>query len=265
MRGYSCYPERMPKINVYLPDDLAAAVREAGFPVSPVCQEALAAAVRKVNRARKAISAIRDPGFDPGQHPALGSSLQSRMTPRLDEVFRLSRRADGSPAGTGRLLLGVLEVGHNLGLRLLQAVDIDPDELAGALRQADLTEQAATPGAGGPVTDPGPGPDLTRPAWRAVATALEAAIELGRNYLGCEHLVLGLAAETDGAAGRVLRDLGADPAAARKALTSILAGYVHGREADTPAGAEALGEIMHRLDALEARVATLGAVSGQPG
>jgi len=250
----------MPKINVYLPDDLAAAVRAAGIPVSPVCQEALATAVRKVNRARKAISAIRDPGFDPGQHPVLGSSLHSRMTPRLGEVFRLARPPDGGPAGTGQLLLGVLEEGHNLGLRLLQAVDIDPEELAAVLRQADLTEPTLDTGAR--ITDPGPGPDLTGPAWRAVATALETAIELGHNYLGCEHLALGLAAETDSVAGRVLRDLGADPAATRKALTSVLAGYVHGRQADTPVGTEVLGEILRRLDALEARVATPGSVSG---
>lgn len=249
----------MPKINVYLPDDLAAAVREAGFPVSPVCQEALAAAVRKVNSARKAISAIRDPGFDPGQHPTLGSRLQSRMTPRLDEVFRLAGQAGGGPAGTGQLLLGVLEEGHNLGLRLLQAVDIDPDELTAALRQADLAEPE-TLDAGGP--DPGLGPDLTRPAWRAIAAALEAAIDLGHNYLGCEHLVLGLAAETDSVAGRMLRDLGLDPVAARKALMSVLAGYVHGREDDTPPVTEALGEIMRRLDALEARVTHPGAVTG---
>jgi Clp amino terminal domain, pathogenicity island component/Post-segregation antitoxin CcdA len=260
MRGYRCYPRRVPKINVYLPDDLAAAVRAAGIPVSPVCQEALATAVRKVNRARKAISAIRDPGFDPGQHPVLGSSLQSRMTPRLGEVFRLARQADGGPAGTGQLLLGVLEEGHNLGLRLLQAVDIDAGELAAVLRQADLTEPALV--AGAPVTDPGPGPDLTGPAWRAVATALETAIELGHSYLGCEHLALGLAAETDSVAGRVLRDLGADPAAARKALTSVLAGHVHGRQPDVPAGTEVLGEVLRRLDALEARVAALGGVSG---
>src|SRR5438552_354467 len=181
----------MPKINVYLPDDLAAAVRAAGFPVSPVCQEALAVAVRNVSRARKAIAAIRDPGFDPGRHPALASSLRSRMTPRLEEVLRLARQA-GGPAGTGRLLLGVLEEGHNLGLRLLQALDIDIGELAAVLRQADLTEQV--PDVGGP--DPGPGPDLTRPAWRAVATALEAVIELGHTYLGCEHVGLALAAET---------------------------------------------------------------------
>ena len=153
----------------------------------------------------------------------------------------------------------MLEEGHNLGLRLLQAVDIDPDELAAAVAQADLTEPG-TSDADEP--DPGPGPDLTRPAWRAVAAALEAAIELGHNYLGCEHLVLGLAAETDSVAGRVLRDLGAEPAAARKALPSILAGYAHGRQADTPAGEEGLTDIMRRLDALEARVATLGGVSG---
>ena len=259
MRGYRWYAERMPKINVYLPDDLAAAVRAAGFPVSPVCQEALATAVRSVNRARKVIGAIRDPGFDPGQYPALAGRLQSRMTPRLQEVFRLARQAGGDPAGTGQLLTGVLEEGDNLGLRLLQAMDIDTDELAAGLRQADLTEPG-TPDAGEP--GPGPGPDLTRPAWQAVATALEAVIELGHNYLGCEHLVLGLAAETHGVAGRALRDLGADPAAARKALTSILAGYVLGRQTDTPAGAEALGEVMRRLDALEARVASLGTVSG---
>jgi ATP-dependent Clp protease ATP-binding subunit ClpA len=249
----------MPKINVYLPDDLAAAVRAAGFPVSPVCQEALARVVRKVNRARQAIGAIRDPGFDPGQHPALGSALQGRMTPRLKEVLRLARPADGGPAGTGQLLLGVLEEGHNLGVRLLQALDIDPDELAAAVAQADLTEPGTLDGL---ITDSGPGPDLTRPAWLAVATTLETAIELGHNYLGCEHLVLGLAAESESVAGRVLRDLGADPASARKALTSILAGYVLGRQADAPAGGtEALGEIMRRLDELEARVATLGGVS----
>ena len=36
----------MPKINVYLPDELADAVREAGLPVSPICQRALEQAVR---------------------------------------------------------------------------------------------------------------------------------------------------------------------------------------------------------------------------
>ncbi len=255
----------MPKINVYLPDDLAAAVRAAGVPVSPVCQQALAAAVRAVNSVRQAISAIRDPGFHPGHHPVLGRRVQSRMTPRLAEAVRLAGLYPGR-TGTGQLLLGVLAEGHNLGIRLLQAIDIDPEELAAALRQADLTEQdpGAGPAAAADDAEPGPGPrpDLTRPAWRAVATALEAAVELGHNYLGCEHLVLGLVAEADSGAGRVLREVGAEPAAAHRALTSILAGYDAGREAAPPAGTQALGEITRRLDALEARVASLGAGGG---
>lgn len=251
----------MPKINVYLPDDLAAAVRAAGVPVSPVCQHALAAAVREVNGVRQAISAIRDPGFDPGRHPVLGRRVQSRMTPRLAEAVRLAGLYPGR-TGTGQLLLGVLAEGHNLGIRLLEAMDIDPDELAEALRQADLTEQDLGADPGEAAAEPGPGPDLTRPAWQAVATALEAAIELGHNYLGCEHLVLGLAAEAGSGAGRVLRELGAEPAAARRALASILAGYAAGREAAPPAGTQALGEIVRRLDALESRVASLGAGGG---
>ena len=59
----------MPKINVYLPDDLANAVREAGIPVSPVCQKALAEAVRRVGRARKTVERLRDPDFDPAGVP----------------------------------------------------------------------------------------------------------------------------------------------------------------------------------------------------
>ena len=211
----------MPKINVYLPDDLAAAVRAAGIPVSPVCQHALATAVRTVNRARKAISAIRDPGFDPGHHPVLGSSLHSRMTPRLAEAFRLAGLYPGGPAlGSccSACSRRATTWGYGCCRRWTSIRRAGRGPAAGGPDRADPAD--ATPRA---TTDPGPGPDLTGPAWRAVATALETAIELGHNYLGCEHLALGLAAETDSVAGRVLRDLGADPAAARKALTSVLA------------------------------------------
>ncbi len=259
----------MPKINVYLPDDLAAAVRAAGVPVSPVCQQALATAVRMVNRTRQAISMIRDPGFDPVSHPAMTSRAQGRMTPRLLEAFGLARQAGGDRTGTGQLLLALVEQGDNLGVRLLQAMEIDPGELTAALRQADLAEPgtnrdgaAGRAGAGRPDAGTVLGADLTRPAWQVIATAMEAAVDLGHNYLGCEHLVLGLVADTGGVAGRVLRELGADPAAARKTLGAILAGYVHGRQATPQAGTGALGEILRRLDALEARVASLSAVSG---
>ncbi len=43
----------MPKINVYLPDELAAAVKEADLPVSAICQTALQKAVRDVTSAAR--------------------------------------------------------------------------------------------------------------------------------------------------------------------------------------------------------------------
>jgi ATP-dependent Clp protease ATP-binding subunit ClpA len=51
------------------------------------------------------------------------------------------------------------------------------------------------------------------------------AISLGHNYVGCEHLLLGLASETEGTGGAVLRDLGADARPVRRAVTAALAGY----------------------------------------
>ena len=64
----------MPKINVYLPDDLAAAVRDAHVPVSAVCQNALERAVRDVTSLR---ATDRPP---PADHPGLGTF--ARFTPR---------------------------------------------------------------------------------------------------------------------------------------------------------------------------------------
>ncbi|MFD0891108.1 type II toxin-antitoxin system CcdA family antitoxin, partial [Streptosporangium algeriense] len=52
----------MPKINVYLPDELAEAVRAAGVPVSAVCQRALEQAVRRITAIRE--TGLGSPGLD---------------------------------------------------------------------------------------------------------------------------------------------------------------------------------------------------------
>lgn len=244
----------MPKINVYLPDDLATAVRAAGIPVSPVCQQALAEAVRAVSTARKAIELIRSLDFDPGSHPNIQERMAARMTARLSEMFSQARQAAGGQAGTTHLLSALLDHGSGqaLGALLLEAIDISPEQVRGQLSQAGQ-DPAAENGHGD-----GPG-GLTRQAWLALAAALEAAIELGHNYLGSEHLVLGLLAEEDSAGGRVLRELGGDQAKARRVLTSMLSAYQHGREKTASAGADVLGEVMRRLDSLESKVASLSA------
>ncbi|MFC7649605.1 Clp protease N-terminal domain-containing protein [Streptosporangium lutulentum] len=105
----------------------------------------------------------------------------------------------------------------------------------------------------------------------SAAAALEMTVTdataLGHNYIGCEHLLLGLIAEPDGAAGQILRGLGAEQRLTRRAVSAALAGYVHLR-AQTQASAtpppppdaasalsaavrEELRPILRRLERLE--------------
>ncbi|MDF2709097.1 Clp protease N-terminal domain-containing protein [Nonomuraea muscovyensis] len=216
----------MPKINVYLPDDLAEAVKEAGVPVSAVCQRALEQAVRRITAIRQ--TALTDLDLD----QATGSLAY--MTARTRAVLKLAverARADGSPAvGTGHLLGGMLAEGTNLALHVLRAIEIEPRAVERLL--------AGQPAAEGDDPAGDDGLRLSSAAAAALEFAVTEATSLGHNYIGCEHLLLGLATEPDGIAGRVLRPLGAEPRPVRRAVVAALAGYVHLR-AQTQNGANA--------------------------
>jgi ATP-dependent Clp protease ATP-binding subunit ClpA len=253
----------MPKVNVYLPEDLAAAVRQAGIPVSPVCQRALAEAVRQVGRGRRAVGRLRDPDFDPGAVPQVGARIRNLMTPRLSEAVRLARAAAGAggEVATTHLLIGLLDEGDNLGVRVLQAHDVDVEEIRNAAVQIDAEngQPAAAPSPA--QTDQG-GDEvlwsrLSQSARLSIASTLEAAIDLGHNYLGCEHLLLGLLDSEDSGAARVLRSFGLDAAGARRAVASAIAGFAHARQTAAPVAATQLDEIVRRLEAVERRLGSV--------
>ena len=247
----------MPKINVYLPDDLAAAVKRSGIPVSPVCQQALAQAVRQVAAARKVIDAIRDATLDDAALAAAEQGGAPGMTARLLGIIESveQQAGPGELIGTGALLTGLLDEGANLAVGLLTALEVDTDELRQAIAdacaaQAELDESAEVAGSG----------LLHRLSWtarNAIAVAIEAALELGHNYIGTEHLLLGLVADPASQAGQALRRHGVEPAAARRALTSALAGYAHGRLATGLAGN--LADVASRLAEVERRLAEIRA------
>jgi hypothetical protein len=239
-------------------------VREAGIPVSPVCHKALAEAVRLVSRAGKTVERLRDPDFDPAAVPQIGSRIGSLMTLRLSQAIRLAGEVSG-PAGrveTKHLLIGLLDEGHNLGVRLLQALGVDADELRDAALQIDAAEAspAAAGEPGGPRTsgDASLWTGLSLPARMSIAAALEASIDLGHNYLGCEHLLLGLLDIPDSEAARVLHSFGVDEASARRAVTSAISGFTHAWETSATADTSKLDEIVHRLDAVERRLGSAG-------
>ncbi|MDH2427896.1 Clp protease N-terminal domain-containing protein [Sphaerisporangium sp. TRM90804] len=213
----------MPKINVYLPDDLADAVKEAGVPVSAVCQRALEQAVRRVTAIRA--TTLGDLGTG---DPTAGLA---HFTARARTVLKLAveqARADSAPdVGTEHLLGALLAEGSNVALHVLRAVEIEPAQVGRnlALRSAQTTD------------DQDAARHFSTPAANALELTVTEATALGHNYIGCEHLLLGLVTEPDGTAGQVLRALGAEPKATRRAVVAWLSGYIHLRTQDEQAAA----------------------------
>ncbi len=241
----------MPKINVYLPDDLAEAVKEAQLPVSAICQGALQQAVRDVTAARATDSAPRT--FDA---PGMGR-LGSRFTPRARHAVAraqdAARELGNNFVGTEHLLLGVLREPGNLALQVLHALDVDPADVdAEAVATiASSTERAM------PCDDESL--PFTKLSKQALETTAKEAIALAHNYIGCEHLLLGLLATDDGTASQVLRRMGLELRTTRRTIVTVLSGYVQAKT-DAAAGAKAtetdtMQQILRRLDAIEQRLA----------
>jgi ATP-dependent Clp protease ATP-binding subunit ClpC len=250
----------MPKINVYLPDDLATAVREAGIAVSPICQHALAEAVRAVGQARKMVERLRDPDFDPASVPLIGARIAGRMTPRLSEAIRLARELSGPPdlVGTGHLLMGLLDEGNNLAVSVLGALDVDLEELRNAALAMGTGEEGVTAPAENGRLDSELGASLwaglSFQSRLAIASALEVSVDLAHNYLGCEHLLIGLLSNPDNGASRALESFGVDRASAYRAVTTAVAGFAHAKQMSATSEVSKLDAISRRLDDLERRL-----------
>ncbi len=236
----------MPKVNVYLPDDLAESVKDIGLPVSAICQRALELSVKRVSVIRSAtLSAL------PGEDPTSGlTSFTLRAKQALKHAVAAAEERGGAEVGTRDLLRGMITEGANLALQILRLVDVPADAV---LRELDGLASQPSQGA----------VRMSSTAANALELAVIEALALGHNYVGCEHLLLGLVAEPDGAGGKVLRGLGADGKQVRQAVSAALAGYRHlranqaatgetaGETATGDAATRALEEILRRLDRLE--------------
>lgn len=246
----------MPKINVYLPDDLAAAVRDARLPVSPICQRALAEALRTVGAARRGLELLRDPEFDPRRHPQIGERIAARMTPRAASAVDRARGHAGpaAPVRPTDLLIGVLDEPGNLAVQILAALDVDLTALRAAAVDAG---EMAGPSPELTIDAPGdPLADLSTEARVVLGAALEASIELGHNFLGCEHLLLALTEpDAGGDARHALGDTGVSADTLRRAIRPAVAGATLGLA--TAQHAAAPQSVMSRLDALERRLEEL--------
>ena len=160
--------------------------------------------------------------------------------------------------GTEHLLLGVLDQPHNLALAVLEALDIEPPDL-----RAELVASMPRPPA---AAKEGKGRARFSAGAKSVLEAsLKEALGFGHNYIGCEHLLLGLLSTDDGLASQVLRQMGLELRTTRRAVASALAGFTAARRTERsrrPAAGRSrsgrdpvLTQILERLDAIEGRLA----------
>ena len=123
-----------------------------------------------------------------------------------------ARRLRHNYIGTEHLLLGLLREEDGLAARVLASRDV---RLDGAREQV-----ARIVGEGDDVR-PGQIPFTPR-AKKVLELSLREAIALGHNYIGTEHLLLGVAREDGGVASQILRDAGLDAKAIRDGVMHVL-------------------------------------------
>ena len=142
-----------------------------------------------------------------------------RFTDRARRVLVLAqeeaRLLEHNFIGTEHLLLGLISEGEGVAAKALENLGI-------ALQAVRSKVKETIGPASGELTGP---PPFTPRAKKVLELSLREALPLGHNYIGTEHMLLGLAREGEGVAAQVLEDLGADLSEVRAAVMGMLSGY----------------------------------------
>jgi ATP-dependent Clp protease ATP-binding subunit ClpC len=161
--------------------------------------------------------------------------MNDKFTERVRKVIYLARdeanRLQHDYIGTEHLLLGIVREGEGIAARVLQKLDLDLDQIQQAI------ENIVRPS--GDTLTLGEVP-LTPRGKRVLELSIEEARLLGHNYVGTEHLLLGLIREGEGVAARVLLELGVDRKRVREEIMKMIhqGGAGRGSERGKPAKSE---------------------------
>ncbi|HET6657094.1 MAG TPA: Clp protease N-terminal domain-containing protein [Gaiellaceae bacterium] len=141
-----------------------------------------------------------------------------RFTERARQVVVLAqdeaRYLKHNYIGTEHLLLGLLREEEGLAARVLESLGLSTEAVrAQVARIVGPGDEVAT----GQIP-------FTPRAKKVLELALREALSLGHNYIGTEHVLLGLVRENDGVAARVLLDFGADAETVRNEIIGLLSG-----------------------------------------
>ena len=142
-----------------------------------------------------------------------------RFTDRARRVVVLAqdeaRSLNHNYIGTEHLLLGLITEGEGVAAKAPESLDINKDAVRSAV--IDIIGEGEKPVEGHV--------PFTPRAKRVFELSLREALQLGHNYIGTEHLLLGLLKEGEGVASQVLIKLGADLSKVRQTVIELLSGY----------------------------------------
>jgi ATP-dependent Clp protease ATP-binding subunit ClpC len=139
-----------------------------------------------------------------------------RFTERAREVVVLAqeeaRALKHNYIGTEHLLLGLLREEEGIAARVLATLDVTIEQVRAQVEQIVGRGEEVT---GGQIP-------FTPRAKKVLELSLREALSLGHNYIGTEHVLLGLARENDGVGARILLDLGIDAEKIRDTVIATL-------------------------------------------
>ena len=159
-----------------------------------------------------------------------------RFTERARQVVVLAqeeaRTLKHNYIGTEHILLGLLREEEGLAARVLESLDITVERVR--------AQVVRIVGSGEEVTS-GQIPFTPR-AKKVLELALREALSLGHNYIGTEHILLGLVRENEGVAARILLDFDADSEKIRNEVIRMLSGPGSRQRGSGSAGAAPAGQ-----------------------
>ncbi|TMK92551.1 MAG: ATP-dependent Clp protease ATP-binding subunit [Actinobacteria bacterium] len=166
-----------------------------------------------------------------------------RFTDRARRVVVLAqeeaRMLNHNYIGTEHILLGLIHEGEGVAAKALESLNISLEAVRQQVEEIIGQGQAAPTGH----------IPFTPRAKKVLELSLREALQLGHNYIGTEHILLGLIREGEGVAAQVLQKLGADLNRVRQTVIQLLSGYTGGKEqVSAGGGSESAGQGSAVLD-----------------
>ena len=152
-----------------------------------------------------------------------------RFTDRARRVVVLAqeeaRMLNHNYIGTEHILLGLIHEGEGVAAKALESLGISLDAVRSQVQEI-IGEGQQAPSGHIP---------FTPRAKKVLELSLREALQLGHNYIGTEHILLGLIREGEGVAAQVLGKLGADLNRVRQQVIQLLSAATRARRPSPPA------------------------------